>query len=473
MDDMKLLILEDNADDAALMQVTLKRAGLHFKAKVVSSKKDFTVALDSFAPDVILSDHKLPGFYSNQALKLVREKLPYVPFILVTGTVSEEFAANIIKEGADDYILKDRMARLPAAIEAALNQRKADKEITDYKYALDQSAIVAVTDQKGTIIYANENFSAISGYSVKELIGQDHRIINSGYHSKSYIKNLWVTIANGKVWRGEFRNKAKDGSFYWVDTTVIPFFNDKGKPYQYLSIRTDITEKIKAKGELQIAYERLSFHIENTPLGFIEWDNQLHVKKWSLQAEKILGWTEEEFISLQKDGYSQVYEEDLLLASKIAEELITGKVDRSSVQHRNHTKDGRVIWCEWFNSVLKDAQGTVITILSLVQDITERKKAEVDLRKSETRLKEAQAIAHLGNWEVNFETNSSNWSDEAYRIYGLTPGDHGFSMEEWMSMVHPDDLVYVKNEIEKSQTSLRDIALQHRIIRKDGVVRHI
>src|SRR5664279_4182599 len=236
MDDMKLLILEDNSDDADLMQLTLKRAGLHFKAKVVSSPEGFTDALDSFRPDVILSDHNLPGFASNQALEIAREKLAFVAFILVTGTVSEEFASSIIKEGADDYIFKDRIARLPAAIEAALNQRKANKEIADYKYALDQAAIVAITDQKGKIIYANENFCRISKYSLKELIGQDHRIINSGHHPNSDIKNLWATIANGNIWKGEFRNRAKDGSLYWVDTTIIPLLNENGKPYQYLSI---------------------------------------------------------------------------------------------------------------------------------------------------------------------------------------------------------------------------------------------
>jgi len=258
-----------------------------------------------------------------------------------------------------------------------------------------------------------------------------------------------------------------------VDTTIIPFLNEKGRPYQYLSIRIDITEKIRAKEELQIAYDRLSFHIVNTPLGFIEWDNQLHVKKWSVQAEKILGWTEEEFISLQKDGYSQVYEEDLLLASKIAEQLITGTVGRNSVQHRNLTKDGRVIWCEWFNSVLKDAQGKVITILSLVQDITERRKAEEYLLQSEMRLNQSQEIAHLGNWDLNFETNASKWSDEAYRIYGFTPGDHALTIDEWMSMVHPDDKVYVTKEVEKSQTTFSDMAFHYRIIRKDGVIRHV
>ena len=126
---------------------------------------------------------------------------------------------------------------------AAESLENSLKEISDYKYALDESSIVAVTDQKGIIKYANDNFCKTSKYTREELIGSDHRIISSQYHAKEFIRDLWKRITKGKIWRGELKNKGKDGSIYWVDTTIVPFLNKQGKPYQYVAIKTDITQR--------------------------------------------------------------------------------------------------------------------------------------------------------------------------------------------------------------------------------------
>lgn len=141
---------------------------------------------------------------------------------------------------------------------------KKIKEISDYKSALDEASIIAITNQKGIITHVNDNFCKISKYSREELIGEDHRIINSGYHPKSFIKELWSTIAKGKVWKGELRNKAKDGTHYWVDTTIVPFLNYDGKPYQYVAIRSDITER--KKGEELIKHMLTTTEYQNKQL---------------------------------------------------------------------------------------------------------------------------------------------------------------------------------------------------------------
>jgi two-component system, cell cycle sensor histidine kinase and response regulator CckA len=253
--------------------------------------------------------------------------------------------------------------------------QRSQKELADIRFAIDESAIVAITDQRGIINFVNDQFCKISKYSRKELLGQDHRIINSGYHSKDFIRNLWTTIAGGEVWRGEIKNRAKDGSYYWVDTTIVPFLNSEGKPYQYVAIRSDITER--KRGEQQIREQAAL--LDQAQDAILVRDLDHNILFWNKGAERIYGWT-----AAEAAGKNAV---DLLLKGPSAQfenarqDLMT-RAEWSGEIHQVR-RDGAEIIVESRWTLVRDDQGLPTSILVINTDITEKKRMEAQFLRAQ------------------------------------------------------------------------------------------
>jgi PAS domain S-box-containing protein len=267
---------------------------------------------------------------------------------VVNRRLEEQIAERRQAEGAREQVLKD---------------------LADQKFALDQHAIVATTDVQGTITYVNDKFCSISQYSRAELIGRNHRILNSAHHPKDFFQEMYHAIANGDVWRGEICNRAKDGSIYWVDTTIVPFLDTNGKPRQYMAIRADITERKRAEE----ARGWLAAIVESSEDAIISKDLQGIITAWNRGAEKVFGYSTSEAIG--KPMLMLIPAERANEESDILDRIRRGE----SVKHFETVrmrKDGTRVDISEAISPIQNARGVIVGASKIARDITDRKAAE-------------------------------------------------------------------------------------------------
>jgi len=261
---LKVLLVEDSEDDAFLLTRKLKIDGFDPSITRVDTGEKLREEILKENWDVIISDFALPKFDGISALKIYNESKLDIPFLIVSGTIGEEVAVNAMKQGAHDYLMKDKLDRLVPAIERELREvsirrerKKAEEEIRKLSLVVVQSpSAVEITDTQGVIEYTNPKFSQITGYSSAEVIGKNSIFFDTGISQPDIFKSIQEALSHNNEWKGELRNKRKSGEPYWEYVSINPIKDNDGSITHYLIVRDDVTKRKSMEDELIQAKEK-------------------------------------------------------------------------------------------------------------------------------------------------------------------------------------------------------------------------
>jgi diguanylate cyclase (GGDEF)-like protein/PAS domain S-box-containing protein len=468
---IRILLLEDSPPDAELAERELRKAQISFISKRVDTKDDFERETRDFSPDLILADFHLPQFTALEAIHYLKTEDLDIPVILFTGSLTEEIAALCIKQGADDYILKSKTARLPAAVISALNQKKAkrEKEAAEtalrhnegYFRALMENAldIILVLRPDQTIRHAGPAIARLLGFRMEDIVGKNVADFFSPQERQNSQAALdRVLNAPGTTTLLEFSVLCRNGSVRILEGTGSNLIDHAVVSGIVINCH-DVTERKQTEEALR----GLSKAVETSQLGVTITDMDRKILYVNPAEARMHGYTVQELIG-----------QDVRIFAPVELWKPTEVHDLKSLRResRNICKDGRVFPVQLISDIVTDGSGKFIGIVTACEDITERKRMEEALRESEERFALAARGTNEGLWDWNLKTEEIFLSERWKSMLGFQPREIGSNPEEWFLRVHPEDRDRLKAEIEahlKGQTD--SFESEHRMQHKDGSYR--
>ena len=469
----RILLIDDEQSLLSMYSLVLRKVGL--EVATTTNPLDVLTLLTEFKPDIVVLDFHMPDCPGSDLAKFIRQddNWALTPIIFLSGDSSLNNQLQAIQYGGDDFLEKSMpIQKIITVLHAwAVRARKNVQLHNDLKYALrenkfqlvtmDQHSIVSSTDTTGRILSANEKFCEISGYSKDELLGQNHRLLKSGLHPKQFYEDMWKTISSGEIWHGTICNRSKSGREYWVDSTIVPFLDERGKPYKYVSARTDITA-------LRQHQERLQLSQDYAGIGMWDWDIKNDYIYWSDQARTLYGYSQD-LSSIKFENFTAiVHPEDQKRVTQAVVECLE-KGTKYDIEHRVIWPDGSVHWLLQRGDVQRNEQGEPLHMLGIVQDISKRVKAESQLRESEQRF--TQAIEGVGDavWDCNLETGTVKMSAQGFSMLGYAEHELGEKVQEWLQLIHPDDVANTNLMLKRYLKGQSDsLVMEQRVRCKNG-----